>query len=112
MTGIPFDVGKTMSLLLPFPPSDNRQPCVFDLSGLLHEICESLESESCRCGVHVETDAPPYTMICGDRSQLGQALLDLLTMVCAVTPKRSSIILTALTDAEIAAVAQYMQGLR
>ena len=87
-----------MSALLPFPPSGNRPSRVFDLSGLVHEVCESLESESLSRGVSIEADAPPHTMIRADRVQLGEALENLLTIILAVSPARSDVILTTISD--------------
>ena len=95
---VPFHVGRNMDSLLSFPSSDGRQTRVFDLSGLVHELCESFEVESSARGVSIEADAPPHAMIQADRARLGQALESLLTIILAASPERTDIVLTTISD--------------
>lgn len=87
-----------MNPLLPFPSSDGHETRVFDLSGLVHEVCDSLESGGLTHGVSIEVDAPPHTMIQANRTRLGQALGNLLAIIIAASPERSDLVLTTISD--------------
>lgn len=87
-----------MTSLVPFPPLSSVALPEFDLSDLLQEVCEILERDSVRRRVPIEIDAPPYTMIHGDRRQLRGLLLRLIGNAVAASPAGSQIIITAYSD--------------
>lgn len=89
-----------MSSLLPFPPLSAAEAAEFDISDLLQEICEALERESLRRRVPIEVDAPPYTMVRGDRRTLRQLLMRLIGNALSASPVGSQIVVTAYSDDE------------
>ena len=89
-----------MSNLLSFPPQPESDLPEFDISDLLQEVCESLERESWRRRVPIEVDAPPYTMVRGDRRTLRLLLIRLIGNALSASPPGSEIVVTAYSDEE------------
>lgn len=85
-----------MSSLVPFPPLADLPE--FDISDLLQEVSEVLERESLRRRVPLEIDAPPYTMVHGDRRQLRVLLVRLVGSAITASPAGSQIVITASSD--------------
>ena len=89
-----------MSSLLPFPPPSAAEIAEIDISDLLQEVCEALERESLRRRVPIEVDAPPYTMVRGDRRTLHLLLLRLIGNALSASPAGGQIVVTAYSDEE------------
>ena len=89
-----------MSSLLPFPPQSAADIAEFDISDLLQEVCEALERESLRRRVPIELDAPPYTMVRGDRRTLRLLLMRLIGNALSASPAGSEIVVTAYSNEE------------
>ncbi len=87
-----------MNAVLPFPSRGEPRSQEFDLSDLIHEVCGGLETKRVACRVSIEIDAPPHTMIHGDRGQLRQAIESLLTATFAASPVGSDVVLTTFSD--------------
>ena len=87
-----------MSSLLPFPPQSAADIAEFDISDLLQEVCEALERESLRRRVPIEVDAPPYTMVRGDRRTLRLLLTRLVGNALSASPAGGEIVITAYSD--------------
>lgn len=92
--------GEIMSGVVPFPPHRTPADQSYDVSDVIHEVCELLGSQSLQCGVDIEVDAPPHMMVEGD-PQLFQELLErLLSGVLETTPKGGDVVVTADDDEE------------
>ena len=89
-----------MGEVLRFSPRDGSEDPTFDVSDVIGEICEALELRSFRQGVQFEVDAPPYTMLQGDREQFRTVLQLLLTQTLDVTPRGSDLVITAFSDGQ------------
>ncbi len=87
-----------MSSLLSFPSPSSADIADFDISDLLQEVCEALERESLRRRVPIEVDAPPYTMVRGDRRTLRLLLTRLIGNALSASPAGSEIVVTAYSD--------------
>jgi K+-sensing histidine kinase KdpD len=85
-----------MSGLLPFSARPDPSNSEFDLGELVLEIGESLEL---RGGVFLDIDIPPYTMLRGNRSEIGRLLERLISNAFQVTPRGGSVVITAARDA-------------
>ena len=83
-----------MTSLVPFPPLPSADLPEFDISDLLQEVCDALERESLRRRVPIEVDAPPYTMVRGDRRQLRVLLIRLIGNAVSASPAGSQIVVT------------------
>lgn len=84
-----------MNDLLRFPAPGGSADSSFDVSDVMHEVCETLDLASFRRGVNLDVDAPPYTILYGDRDQFRTALHLLLTRVLEVVPRGSDIVVSA-----------------
>ena len=87
-----------MTSLVPFPPQPSADLPEFDISDLLQEVSDSLERESLRRRVPIEVDAPPYTMVRGDRPRLRVLLTRLIGNALSASPAGSQIVVTAYSD--------------
>ena len=87
-----------MDEVLRFTPRDGSEDPSFDVSDVIGEICEALELRSFRQGVQFEVDAPPYTMLQGDREQFRTVLQLLLAQTLEVTSRGSDLVITACSD--------------
>lgn len=87
-----------MTSLVPFPPLPSADLPEFELSDLLQEVCDALERESLRRRVPIEVDAPPYTMVRGDRRQLRVLLIRLIGNALSASPAGSQIVVTTYSD--------------
>lgn len=91
--------GDRMSSLLPFSP-DRDKTCDVDVSDLIGEVCGMLESSEFRRGIFLDIDAPPYTIVRGDRQQLRRLLHELISNALHVTPRGGSVVVSAFCDDE------------
>lgn len=89
-----------MTSLVPFPPLPSTDLPEFDISDLLQEVCDALERESLRRRVPIEVDAPPYTMVHGDRRQLRVLLIRLIGNAVSASPAGSQIVVTTYSAAD------------
>jgi signal transduction histidine kinase len=89
---------KNMTSLVPFPPLPSANLPEFDISDLLQDVCDALERESLRRRVPIEVDAPPYTMVRGDRRQLRGLLIRLLGNALSASPAGSQIVVTTYSN--------------
>ena len=87
-----------MTSLVPFPPQPSADLPEFDISDLLQEVSDALERESLRRRVPIEVDAPPYTMVRGDRPRLRVLLTRLIGNALSASPAGSQIVVTAYSD--------------
>ena len=86
-----------MSGLLPFSP-DPGERCQVDVSDLIGEVCGALETSELRRGIFLDIDAPPYTIVQGDRQQLRLLLHELVSNAMHVTPRGGSVVVSAFCD--------------
>lgn len=89
-----------MSDVLRFLPHGEPTDQNFDVSDLIQEVCESLDTQSVRRGISIEVDAPPYTMVEGDRERLWAVLEQLFSGVLEATPISGGVVVTAYSDDE------------
>lgn len=89
-----------MSDVLRFLPHGEPTDQSFDVSDLIQEVCESLDTHCVRRGISIEVDAPPYAMIEGDRDRLWLVLEQLLIGVAEATPSSGNVVVTAYSDDE------------
>ncbi len=89
-----------MSDVLRFLPHGEPTEQSFDVSDVIHEVCESLDPQFIGRGIDIEVDAPPYTMVDGDRDRLYVVLEQLLAGVLGATPNGGSVVVTAFSDDE------------
>lgn len=103
-----------MSNLLPFPPDVAKDHREFDVSDVIHEVCDSLESSELRRGIFLDVDAPPYTMIRGNRRHLKQLLHALISNAMQVTPRGGSVVITTISGEDVVEleIADSGEGLR
>ncbi|NLF69694.1 MAG: HAMP domain-containing histidine kinase [Candidatus Anammoximicrobium sp.] len=87
-----------MSSFLPFSHQSEADVGEFDVSDLLQEVGEALERESLRRRVPIEIDAPPYTMVRGDRQTLRLLLTRLISNALSASPPGGEIVVTAYSD--------------
>ena len=87
-----------MTSLVPFPPLPSADLPEFDISDLLQEVCDALERDSLRRRVPIEVDAPPYTMVRGDRRQLRVLLIRLIGNALSASPAGSQIVVTTYSN--------------
>lgn len=89
-----------MSGVVPFPPHRKPADQSYDVSDVIHEVCDSLESQSLGRGIDIETDAPPHMMVDGDRQHFQELLGYLLSGVLKITPTGGDVVVTADEDEE------------
>jgi C4-dicarboxylate-specific signal transduction histidine kinase len=89
-----------MSGVVPFPPHREPADQSYDVSDVIHEVCESLESQSLGRGVNIEMDAPPHMMVEGDRQRFQGLLERLLCGVLDAAPTGGDVVVTADDDEE------------
>lgn len=89
-----------MSGVVPFPPHGRPADQTYDVSDVIHEVCESLESQSLGRGIAIETDAPPHMMVEGNRQRFHGLLERLLACALEATPTAGGIVVTAEDDEE------------
>lgn len=87
-----------MGEVLRFVPRDESDDPSFDVSDVIEEVCGACELRSFRQGIQLEVDAPPYTMLHGDREQFRTVLQLLVAQTLEVTPRGSNLVLTAYSD--------------
>jgi hypothetical protein len=89
-----------MSDILRFLPHGERTAQSFDVSDLIHEVCESLDTQCMRQGISIDVDAPPYTIVEGDRDRLWIVLDQLLAGVLKATPNGGTVVVIAYSGDE------------
>jgi signal transduction histidine kinase len=87
-----------MNAVLPFPSHGESPSQTLDLSELIHEVCDDLDTKRVASRVSIEIDAPPYTMIHADRARLRQTIENLLLATFAASPLGSDVVLTTFSD--------------
>jgi hypothetical protein len=87
-----------MSSVLPFPASSGPSDPSFDLSDVIHEVCEAWESRCFHQGLHVEADVPPYTLLHGDRNQFRLIVELVLAHVVDVAPRGTDLVMAVHHD--------------
>jgi signal transduction histidine kinase len=87
-----------MDEVLRFTSWDGSDDPSFDVSDVISEVCRTLELRTFHQGVLFEIDAPPYTLLQGDRQQFRTVLQCLLLQTLEVTPRGSELVITAYAD--------------
>jgi signal transduction histidine kinase len=85
----------TVNDLLNFTRERDPQWRPFDLSGLLHDVCQSLRPQLEAQRVKVDIDAPRHPQGLGDPEMLRRAVLNLLLNALDAMPEGGQIVVTA-----------------
>lgn len=89
-----------MSGVVPFPPHRKPADEGYDVSDVIHEVCESLEPQTLGCGVDIDVDAPPHMVVEGNRQRFRKLLESLLCGVLETTPTGGDVVVTTDDDEE------------
>lgn len=92
--------GACMNNVLRFPSPDGSAESSFDVSDVVTEVCERLETTSFRRGIHLDLDAPPYTTLHGEREQFRQVVALLLGRIVELAPRGTDLAVTIYREPE------------
>jgi signal transduction histidine kinase len=89
-----------MDTFVPFRNGQEADRPCFDVSDMLQELAERLESYGLRRGVEIEVDCPPYMIVLAEPARMRQVFSQLLTLAINATPPGGDVIVTAYQEEE------------
>jgi signal transduction histidine kinase len=98
-----------MDTFVPFRNGQEADRPCFDVSDMLQELAERLESYGLRRGVEIEVDSPPYVIVLAEPARMRQVFSQLLTLAIDATPPGGDVIVTAYQEEEIVEV-EFAEG--